>query len=115
MVFAAAKGRQLSFETHGARGFAVGETLPTFAGARDGHGLFTSAVLDSLDDLETDRNGDGAIQLSELVDEVTWRVRRQTGDQQTPWIVRRELFGDFVIGAASRQRAAASARPTSVR
>ena len=41
------------------------------------------------------RNGDGAIQLSELIDEVTSRVTRASQGAQTPWVARRELLGDF--------------------
>jgi len=82
VVLSAAKGRQSSIE--------------------DGqHGLFTRAILEGLDDPATDRNGNGQIELSELVDMVTARVDLLTHGQQTPWIARRELFGDFVVAASS--------------
>jgi hypothetical protein len=98
VVFAASKGRQQSLEPNGARGFGLTKEAASIK-VTGGHGLFTAALLASLSDPETDRNGDGAVELSELVDEVTWRVRRASHDLQTPWIVRRELFGDFVLGA----------------
>lgn len=81
VVYAASKGRQESLE-------------------EGDHGIFTRALLDSLDAPETDRDGDGAVQLSELLDATSLRVERATEGQQTPWVVRRELFGDFQIAPA---------------
>jgi uncharacterized caspase-like protein len=80
LVFAAAKGRQASLE--------------------DGqHGFFTRAVMETLKDPAADRDHDGRIELSELLDAVTVRVDHFTHGKQTPWITRRELFGDYVVAA----------------
>ncbi len=76
LVFAAAKGRQESLED------------------RD-DGYFTRAILDTLADPTADRDHDGRIEVSELIDSVTLRVDVRTHGRQTPWVTRRELFGDF--------------------
>ena len=104
IVFAASKGRQLSFEPNLARGLV----LEGDAAARVGqtfevpHGFFTGALLRALTEGATDRDGDGWLQVSELIDSVTTRVSSATRGAQTPWVVRRELFGDFAIGRAPR-------------
>ena len=36
-------------------------------------------------------------ELGELIDYVTERVRSASNGQQTPWVARRELFGDFAL------------------
>ncbi|HUS64114.1 MAG TPA: caspase family protein [Kofleriaceae bacterium] len=111
IVFAAAKGRQESFEPRSARGLfhvaagagAAAAAVPATQlraaappeAAQPLHGFFTRALLESLDDPATDRDGDGAIEASEWIEEVTRRVSEQTGDRQTPWVARRDLFGDF--------------------
>ncbi|HZO15499.1 MAG TPA: caspase family protein, partial [Polyangiaceae bacterium] len=90
VVFAASKGRQESIEANAA--------LLTGVPARLGpHGVFTAALLASLSSADTDRDGDGAVQLGELVDDVTLRVSQSTAGRQTPWLARRELFGDFRV------------------
>ncbi len=81
LVFAAAKGRQESFED-------------------PAHGFFTQALLATLRDPTADRDGDGRLEVSELIDAVTTRVDRQTRGLQTPWVARREMFGDFQIAAS---------------
>jgi WD40 repeat protein len=83
VVFAASKGRQLSAE-------------------RGGHGLFTRAILDALTGPATDRDRDGLVSLSELVEAVTVAVDRESEGRQTPWVARRETFGDYVLAAARR-------------
>ena len=65
-----------------------------------GHGLFTSALLEGLAGEATDRDRSGAIEVGELIDYVTERVRSASNGKQTPWVARRELFGDFVIAPA---------------
>lgn len=96
LVLAAAKGRQLSFEPSGARGLALAPaTRPLVVPRGEGHGFFTGALLASLGAPDTDKNHDGTVQLSELVDDVVTRVTKATGGAQTPWVARRELFGDF--------------------
>jgi hypothetical protein len=99
VVFAASKGRQPSFESGTARGLVLSNDvggLPAYP-ARSGHGYFTAAVLDSLASPATDLDGDGRIELTELVQDVTFRVARASDWAQTPWVARREMFGDFAI------------------
>ena len=66
------------------------------------HGFFTGAFLGALADPMTDRNGDGAVQLSEIIDEVSRRVAIASRGEQTPWVARRDLFGDFKLADAAR-------------
>ncbi len=102
VVFAASKGRQLSWEADAARGLELIDAAPddeepiTGAGV-DRHGLFTGAWLDALGHAAADRDRDGALELDELIDAVTATVTRQSKGAQTPWVARRELFGDFAI------------------
>jgi hypothetical protein len=109
VVFAAAKGRQLSYEPRGARGLKLVKDDPPLLAPRKGeHGFFTDAILASLSDGATDHDGDGDVELSELVDEVSLRVGAATGGLQTPWIPRREMFGDFRVVKAPAPRPPAS-------
>lgn len=99
VVFAASKGRQLSFEPDGADKALV-RTRHTKLGPKHGsedNGLFTAALLDSLRAVATDRNRDKSIQLGEWIDDVIVRVTERTTGLQTPWVARRELFGDYRI------------------
>ena len=101
LVFAAAKGRQLSYELGGgARGLKLvaGSKAPVAIDGR--HGLFTAAILRALEDSTTDRDGDGTIQMSELVEAATSHTIAASVGQQTPWLARREMFGDFGIAKA---------------
>jgi WD40 repeat protein len=114
VVFAASKGRQASWETAragggsdearsfvlDARGLPFVAPPPGVSAEAPGHGVFSAAVLASLFSPNTDADGDGVIELSELLDDVTYRVTRASGGEQTPWVARRELFGDFGIAAA---------------
>ncbi len=105
VVFAASKGRQLSYEGSGARALKLvrpDAALQRKLSAVGGHGLFTAALLASLESSDADRNNDGALELSELVDDVTLRVARATDGKQTPWVARRELFGDFRVSAPAK-------------
>ncbi len=101
VVFAAAKGRQPSFEPGNTRSLRLVDRDPAVASVlgEGNHGLFTAAILASLGSRQTDRDGDGAIELGELIDEVTWRVSRDTHGAQTPWVARREMFGDFAVAS----------------
>jgi WD40 repeat protein len=108
VVFAASKGRQLSLEGGTARGLTLDPGSGTAAATgevrfsqSEPHGYFTGALLAAMSDPASDRNGDGALQLSEIIDEVTRRVTRQSRSRQTPWIARRELFGDFTLAPAA--------------
>jgi uncharacterized caspase-like protein len=111
LVFAASKGSQLSYEPAGARGLVlIDDERPNFAPVGSGdHGFFTGALLASLDSTDTDADRDGNIEASELVDAVIARVELVTSGKQTPWVARRELFGDF--GLASARGAAAARAP----
>ncbi|RLB46630.1 MAG: hypothetical protein DRI90_27175 [Deltaproteobacteria bacterium] len=113
LVLAASRGSQLSYEvppkrggaqTVGSRGFDVvwdGTPPARITGSLPpGHGLFTSAVLEALDGRAIDRDRSGAVEVAELIDYVTERVSAASKGKQTPWVARRELFGDFVIAPA---------------
>ncbi len=114
-IFAAARGAQLSYEIarpgehgSGSRGLDLawdGQAPRVAAPAAAGHGLFTAALLEALAGDAPDRDGSGGIELGELVDYVTERVRAESNGKQTPWVVRRELFGDFVIAPARQSSA----------
>jgi WD40 repeat protein len=121
VVFAASKGRQLSYEARTSRGLVLspeqeGEVTaknePTAStrtikkggapAASLGHGFFTGAILRTLETASSDVDGDGSIELSELITQVTLRVSKSSNGAQTPWVARRELFGDFVIARAAK-------------
>ncbi len=72
------------------------------AGKPNPHGLFTGAILDALADRATDRDHDGNVQMSELIDATITRVTDLTKGKQTPWVVRREAFGDSVVTIAAK-------------
>lgn len=99
VVFAAAKGRQQSLEPANSRGLelSVEQRALVTPPAPEPHGFFTGALLTALRDPATDRDGSGSIELSEIVDEVTRRVSRASGGAQTPWVARRDMFGDFAL------------------
>jgi uncharacterized caspase-like protein len=104
LVFAASRGSQFSYEVGGEGGGSRGLDLvwdgkpPNSAGAlAQGHGLFTSAMLEALSGKVPDRDESGGIEISELIDYVRERVRGASNGQQTPWVARRELFGDFIL------------------
>lgn len=82
MVFSASKGRQESMES------------PDVGG---GFGVFTFGLIQGLEAKarDADRNGDGFVEFLELVDWVTHYVDRETAGQQTPWLSRKEMFGDL--------------------
>jgi WD40 repeat protein len=101
IIFAASKGRQLSYEGRGARALVLDGQRKTAAGSV-GHGNFTHAVLQSLDDVATDGNGDGVIHMSELTAAVTARVHKVSRGRQTPWVASREILGDFAIADTRR-------------
>jgi WD40 repeat protein/uncharacterized caspase-like protein len=110
LVFAASKGAQLSYELSTSRGGARGLELAWDGRApaapqplSTGHGLFTSAVLEALAGEAPDRDRSGAVEVSELIDYVTERVRAASNGKQTPWVARREMFGDFVVAPAKKR------------
>lgn len=113
LVFAAARGSQLSYEVPpgggsipgGTRGLELaveGPPPPLPKTLQGGHGLFTSAVLEAMAGGAPDRDRSGAVEVDEFMDHVTWRVRTTSHGAQTPWIARREMFGDFVVAPARR-------------
>ncbi|MFO0760811.1 MAG: caspase family protein [Byssovorax sp.] len=108
LVFTAARGSEYSYEvpasgkaTGGSRGLDLawdGKAPPADkAPGGGGHGLFTGAVLEALGGSAPDRDHSGAVEVGELIDFVTERVRAASNGKQTPWVARREMFGDFVV------------------
>jgi hypothetical protein len=106
LVFAASRGAQLSYEVGGpsgagSRGLELawegGRPSRKATGLAESHGLFTSAILEALEGKAPDRDQSGSTELGELIDYVTERVRGASNGQQTPWVARRELFGDFAL------------------
>jgi hypothetical protein len=88
MVFSASKGRQYSLES------------PDIGG---GFGIFTYALTQGLGpkSKEVDTSGDGFVEFMELVDYVRAYVDRVTEGEQTPWLSRKELFGDLPLAVAN--------------
>ncbi|MGB0085868.1 MAG: caspase family protein [Rhodomicrobiaceae bacterium] len=82
LVLAASKGRQVSFEDSKWSG-----------------GVFTYALSEILQrgasTYDLDRNG--TIELSELYRGLREIVTRETKGQQTPWLARQDLIGDFAL------------------
>ncbi|KOR32367.1 hypothetical protein TI05_07655, partial [Achromatium sp. WMS3] len=84
MVFSASKGRQSALES------------PDIG---NGAGFFTHYITQALSakSKEADRNNNGFVEFMELVDYVSKTVNKESAGQQTPWLSRRELFGDLAI------------------
>ena len=84
MIFSASKGRQYSFES------------PDFGG---GSGVFTYALTQGVGpkSKKADMDGNGSVEFMELVDYVVKYVNEKTGGHQTPWLSRKELFGDLPL------------------
>ncbi|KOR28647.1 hypothetical protein TI05_16535 [Achromatium sp. WMS3] len=84
MVFSASKGRQSALES------------PDIG---NGAGFFTHYITQALSakSKEADRNNNGFVEFMELVDYVSKTVNTESAGQQTPWLSRRELFGDLAI------------------
>ncbi len=87
IVLAASKGRQYSFED-----------LPNLP-PKWGGGVFTHALVETLTRKagDADRNGNGALEISEVYRSLKSIVSEETGGEQTPWLVRRDLTGDFAL------------------
>ncbi|MDN2565516.1 caspase family protein [Aquibium sp. A9E412] len=81
-VFAASKGREQSLET-----------------SRVSGGVFTDALVTVLGPAraDTDADGDGLLEASELFRGLKRRVVATTGGRQTPWFARNEAIGDFPL------------------
>jgi hypothetical protein len=84
MVFSASKGRQSALED-----------------VDGGFGVFAHAITQSLgpESKQADTNGNGFVEFMELVDYVRKKVDKETEGDQTPWLSRKELFGDFEIAS----------------
>jgi uncharacterized caspase-like protein len=84
MVFSASKGRQSALED-----------------VEGGFGVFAHAITQSLgpESKQADANGNGFVEFMELVDHVRKKVDKETEGDQTPWLSRKELFGDFAIAS----------------
>jgi len=128
-VFAASRGDQSALESNRSRGLELDDDQQTQVGRippaakkakppapsgpvhnavdphapreRSGEGYFTGAVLASLSSTSTDVNRDGVVEISELVAAVQARVTIASRGRQTPWVVRRALFGDFGVARSS--------------
>jgi uncharacterized caspase-like protein len=86
LIFAASKGRELSRE-------------------RDGSGVFTRALVNALlGQSPVDLDNDGLLNPSELYSAVKRDVVAATGGQQTPWLARGDLLGDFPLLERPMQR-----------
>ena len=88
MAFSASKGRQSSLES------------PDIGG---GFGIFTYALTQALGPKakEADTSGNGHVEFMELVDFTKKYVDTHTQGEQTPWLSRKELFGDLPIAAVN--------------
>lgn len=88
MVFSASKGRQFSLES------------PDIGG---GFGVFTYNLIQSLgpEARSVDINGNGFVEFMEMVDYVSQKVHQLTNGEQTPWLSRKELFGDLPIAVVN--------------
>jgi hypothetical protein len=88
MVFSASKGRQFSLES------------PDIGG---GFGVFTYALVQSLGSKakRVDTNRNGFVEFMELVDYVRHTVDKVTKGEQTPWLSRKELFGDLPVAVVN--------------
>lgn len=84
VVFAAAKGRQYSFEEPGLDG---------------GHGVFNYMVTQALINQReaADENRNGIIEVNELYRYVKAQVFHHTRGKQTPWISRNEMIGEVPL------------------
>ncbi|MEM8690147.1 MAG: caspase family protein, partial [Pseudomonadota bacterium] len=82
IVFAASKGREFA-EEH----------------SELGHGLFSLAIADvvSKNRKASDLNGNGAIEVSEFYYGVKKRVIEQAKNDQTPWLARNQMIGEFSL------------------
>ncbi len=82
LVLAASKGREKSYE-----------------GKRWGGGVFTYALSEVLKNKSAsyDHDRDGTIGVSELYRGLREIVTRETSGQQTPWLARQDLIGDFAL------------------
>jgi WD40 repeat protein len=112
-IFSAARGSQFSYEVppqgmgSSSRGLELAWTdgqkpPPMSRELPGGHGLFTSALLEALVGDAPDRDRSGATEVGELVDYVTERVRAASNGKQTPWVARREMFGEFFVVPAKK-------------
>ena len=106
IVFAASKGAQLAYEQNRVKALRVVSRRPDGPRIEStlSRGLFAGAIIDALSDPAADLDVDGVLQLSDLVEFVTAAVDQQTAGYQTPWLVRREVFGDFALVSAARTK-----------
>jgi uncharacterized caspase-like protein len=88
MIFSASKGRQYSMES------------PDIG---TGAGIFSFALIQGLSAKSklVDINNNGVVEFLELVDYVSSYVDEETKGNQTPWLSRKELFGDLPLATVS--------------
>jgi hypothetical protein len=84
MILSASKGRQTSLES---------------PDIEDGFGIFTYALINGLGKKSktADTNRNGYVEFMELVDYARQYVHKKSGGLQTPWLSRKELFGDLPL------------------
>jgi len=82
LVLAASKGRQFSYE-----------------GSKWGGGVFTDALVEAIqrNRQSYDLDHNGVIETSELYYALKSLAVRATAGEQTPWLVRQDLLGDFAV------------------
>jgi len=87
LIFSASKARQPSAESSRLDG---------------GSGVFSYALRQALTSKShsADLNSNGTVEFQELVRFATSFVNKSTGGRQTPWLSRRELFGDFPVAVS---------------
>lgn len=91
LILAAAKGRQVAYED------------PPDVPPRWGGGVFTYALVKLLNEGRgaADKNGNGVLDVSELYAAAKTTVASETATSsrgvQTPWLERRNVFGDFAL------------------
>ena len=66
-----------------------------------GFGIFSYALTQGLSvkSKDADQNGNGYVEFMELVEYVSKYVDNTTNGEQTPWLTRKELFGDLPLVA----------------
>jgi WD40 repeat protein len=72
-----------------------------FAFERDGNGLFTRALIDGIERMAADRDGNGELAVTELQDYVSKIVRERSGGRQVPTFRRDVIDRDFTLVSAS--------------
>ncbi|WNG54684.1 hypothetical protein F0U59_07755 [Archangium gephyra] len=67
------------------------------------NGLFTGSLLMALSRPESDLDGNGWLEFSELFEIASRRVVKESGGKQTPWLSRQEFFGELRLARTPAQ------------